>query len=327
MRTRRNVGARLGPGELWALGGALAYALNHVFLNVAVHGHELNYRVGAIVQSLPLLVFAFLMWPSAKRRDPEVISPFATAGVAASVIGNSVLMFVVAAPLLFGAFRAGGVLVTSPVTGTQVLWSALLAAAFLGERFMGRMALGMVVSVVGITVLAIGQSGGAQLSATWWIAIPYAAGAAFCWALGGVLLTYAMRQHVDRYQALAVFSVIGIALINVLLLAQGNMRAYAETPARVYVDLLVAGLFSTAALIGVTTGLSLTTVASTTTLNSLQVALAPLIAWIFVGEQMNGLIGLGILLVLGGVILVQRARVTGEPDETQGGASESDDNV
>lgn len=316
MTSDSDMNARFGRGELWALGGALGYALNHVFLNVAIHGHELDYRIGATVQAIPLLVFALAMWPSARRRDPQVVSPLARWDLAASVIANSVLMFVLAAPLLFAAFRAGGVLVTTPVTGTQVLWSALLATVLLGERFTGRMALGMLVSVAGVTILAIGQSGDAALSPRWWLAVPYAAGAALCWALGGVLLTYAMRHHVDRYQALAVFVVVGIVLINVLLLLTGRMGAYATTPAPVYLSLIGAGVFNTAALAGVTTALSLTTVASATTLNSLQVPLAPLIAWVFVGEQMNGLIGLGILLVLAGVIVVQRARVTFQPDLT-----------
>ena len=37
---------------------------------------------------------------------------------------------------------------------------------------------------------------------------------------------------------------------------------------------------------------------------------APLIAWIFVGERMTWLMGLGILLIMGGVIVMQRARGT-----------------
>lgn len=317
MPTERVPAARFGAGELWALAGAIAYALNHVFLNVAVRGTELNNTVGATVQALPILVFSLAMWPSANRRDPEVVSPMADWKLASSVVANSVLMFVVAVPLLFAAFRHGGVLLTTPVTGTQVLWGALLAAILLREPFTWRMGLGMLVSVGGVTLLAVGQSGDGALSSTWWLAVPYAAGAALCWAIGGVLLTYAMRRHVDRYQALAVFGVIGIALINLMLVTRGEVGVYRQTPPGVLLSLITAGLFNMAALVSLTTALSLTTVASATMLNSLQVPLAPLIAWIVVDEQMNSLIGLGILLVLVGVIVVQRARLAIEPEHIE----------
>jgi drug/metabolite transporter (DMT)-like permease len=62
------------------------------------------------------------------------------------------------------------------------------------------------------------------------------------------------------------------------------------------------------ALVSITTALSLTTVASATTLNSLQIGLAPLFAWLFLGERLTPLMGVAILLIVGGVVLVQRAR-------------------
>ena len=103
-------------------------------------------------------------------------------------------------------------MITSPLAGMQVLWAAALAALLLREPFSRPMAVGMLISVVGVAVLTIGASGGSELSPTWWLAVPYALGAGFCWALAGVLLTYNMRRGVDGFQALAISTLVGVAL-------------------------------------------------------------------------------------------------------------------
>jgi len=209
---------------------------------------------------------------------------------------------------MFESLRKGGVLITSPVLGTQVLFSALLAALLLREPFTRTMALGMVISVVGVFALTAGQSG-ADLSPTWWLAVPFALGTALSWALAGVLLTYTMRRGVDPFQAVAIPTIVGIAVLNGYLLVTGQIGLYGGTSAEILAILLVAGVFSAAALISLTMALKLTTVASATTLNSLQVAIAPVIAWIFLGEDPNLAAAVGILTILAGVIIVQRSKL------------------
>jgi drug/metabolite transporter (DMT)-like permease len=298
----------VGQGELWALGAALAYALYQVFLRVAVWGTEVNNLVGATVQAIPILLLAAGMGWVIKRPRADSVSPLSDWKLIWSLVLNGLLLFVVATPLLFAALREGGVLIASPLSGTQVLWAAGLAALLLREPFTRPMALGMVVSVGGIFVLTAGASGSFELSPTWWKAVPFALGVGFCWALAGVLLTYNLRRGVDGYQALTISTLAGVITINAYLLFTGDMDLYAGTPQGLLLTLLVAGTFSAVALASLTTALDLTTVASATTLNSIQVALGPLIAWVFLGEDMNLVIAAGILLILVGVILVQRER-------------------
>ena len=299
---------RLGRGELWALAAALGYALYQVFLREAVRGIELNDMVGTTIQAIPLLLFSAAMSWFVKRSDKGTTSPWSDWKLIVSLVANGLLLFVVATPLLFAALREGGVLVASPLTGTQVLWAAVLAAILLRERFTGTMALGMIIMVVGIATLTAGSSGSLQLSSTWWRAIPFALGVAFCWAVAGVLITYCMRQDVDRFQVLAIPTMIGLAALNGYLLINGDIGLYASTPLPITLSLLAAGVFSAVALICLTTALNLTTVASATTLNSLQVAIAPLIAWIFLDETLNPVLAFVILLIMVGVIIFQRAR-------------------
>ena len=306
---------RLGQGEFWALGAALAYALYQVFLRVAVRGESLNTMVGATVQAIPLLLFSVAMGWVVKRCDRDTVSPFSDWRLIGTLVANGLLLFVIATPLLFAALRKGGVLITSPLTGTQVIWAAFLAAILLHERFSRVMALGMVVSVIGVAALTLGRSGGADLSSTWWLAVPYALGAALCWALAGVHMAYNMRRGVDRFQVLAIPIVVGVVVLNGYLLFTGDLGLYLSTPLDVHLSLLLAGTFSAVALVCLTMALALTTVASATTLNSLQVALAPLIAWLFLEEELNLVIGIGVLLILVGVMIVQWVRVAGSSSE------------
>jgi len=306
---------QLGKGELWALGAALSYALTNVFTGVAVRGHDLNYMLGVSLRATPVFLFALVMGLGARRRHPDTVSPLSDWRLLAPLVGYGVLTFVVANPLLFAALQEGGILVASPVSGTQVLWGALLAALLLHEPLNRKMVAGMVISITGLLVLTLGRSGDVTLSHGWWLAVPYATGTAFCWALSGVLVTYAMRRGVDRFQSLAIATLTGIVLNNVYLLATSNIGLYVTTSRQLLLNVLIAGLFNTVALVSITSALSLTSVASATTLNSLQVGLAPLIAWMFVGERMTSSMGLGILLIMGGVIAVQRAQGTKDNEQ------------
>jgi len=304
-------GIHLGKGELWALLAALTYALNNVFTGAAVHGHDLNYLVGVTLRALPTLVISCVVGWGLRRRPRPAVSPVGDWRLALALLGNSLLTFVIAGPLQFAALQAGGVVITSPITGTQVLWGALVAAIFLHEALNRRMVLGIVVTILGIAFLAWGKSGGVVLSARWWLAIPYATATALCWSLAGVLITYAMRRGVDRFQALALAVCISLACLNVYLLVSGDIIAYKTTPRQLLLSVFIAGIFGAVALISITSAMAFTSIASANSINSLQVALAPLIAWAFVGEHMNVPMVLGILLILVGVVVVQRARLVG----------------
>ncbi len=311
-----NIQKRLGKGELWALVAALAYALNNIFVRIAVRDYDLNDLMGVSLRATPTFLFSLLMGMGTKRRNPQAVSPFSNWRLAATLIGYGLLTFVVANPLLFAALRVGGVLVASPVTGTQALWAGLIAALFLHEPLNRTMVSGMVTSVAGIALLAVSRSVGAPVSPTvrpsahgeaWWLAVPFALGTALCWALSGVLVTGAMRRGVDRFWALAGATGSGIVALNLYLLLTGDIGVYATTPPMAHVNLLLAGLLNAVALVSITTALSLTSVASATTLNSLQIGVAPLLAWLLLGEQLELLMAMGILLIVIGVIIVQRA--------------------
>jgi len=70
-------------------------------------------------------------------------------------------------------------------------------------------------------------------------------------------------------------------------------------------QLLVSGGLSGVGSFTLFTALALTTVASATTVKSLDVGIATLIAILFLGEVLNWPVGLGILIIVAGVLVVQ----------------------
>jgi len=112
----------------------------------------------------------------------------------------------------------------------------------------------------------------------------------------------AMERGVDRFQVLAISALTGVLGLNACLWLTGDLGVWVQTPPPVLLQVIVAGVLGMAGLLSFTSALSMTTVASANALNSLQVGLAPLIAWLLVGEALNAAMAAGIVLVMGGVI-------------------------
>ncbi|MGD1991736.1 MAG: DMT family transporter [Anaerolineae bacterium] len=309
MSLRGSMNLRPYRGEIWALISAIAYALSTLFLRIAVRDYDLNYLMGVTLRALPTFLFALGAGVRISRSGSDYVSPFVHWALVAMLAGYGVLTFIVGNPLHLAALRAGGVLVATPITGTQALWAAVIAAVFLRQRLSWKMVGGTVVLVAGIALLAVGQSGGEPATDEWWRAVPLATGTALCWSLSGVLITGAMERGVNRFHALAVATGFGIGLLTLYLALSGQIDVYVDTPLTIHAALLTAGLLNAVALVSITTALSLTTVASAVTLNSLQIALAPLFAWVLLAERPNLLMLFGIVTVSGGAMLVQRARL------------------
>jgi len=303
--------SRFGKGEVWALVSAIAYAADNLFASHAVTGNGLDAVMGVVLRALPVMTFAIIMSFFAKKRNPECVSIFSNWKFIVAIFAHGLLTFVIGNTLLFNGFKLGGVLVTTPLLGTNVLWSAIIASVLLHEVLNKRMLSGILVSIAGVFLLRIGQNTNAALPATWLNAVPLALTTAFCWALAGVLITYAMRNNVDRFQALAFSLFCSQILMNIYLATTGKFSLYWTAPKSLIFSVLVAGLFNTVALVSVTTAMQYTSVASAGTVSSLQVAFAPTLAWIFLGEKMNLLYVFSIALILFGVILTQRAKLNG----------------
>jgi drug/metabolite transporter (DMT)-like permease len=312
---KRKARLAVGRGELWALGAALFYALSNVFSGAATRGYSLNPMLGAGMRALPTLFLCLALGWHARRKNPTLTSPLADWRILGALVATGLAVFVTGGTLMFMALQLGGVAVTTPITGTQVLWSAIIAALLLHQPLHRKMVLGMLISVVGVCLLTLGRSGPSTLSPRWWLAVPLATATALSWALSGVFVAYVLRRGVDRFQAMAVSSLVGVVSINAVLWRTGNLHVYSSTPVGALWRLLIAGTLGMTGLLALISALAHTTVASANALNSLQVGLAPLISWIVLGEQMNPRMGTGIALIMIGVIVVQVAKPASGPEK------------
>jgi DME family drug/metabolite transporter len=297
--------SKIGAGEIWAFSSAMAYSLDNVFTAFAVRGEAINFYLGASLRSVPVLIFTLLATIFFRKSKKLTISPFSDIKIILALSAHGILAFFLGNTMFFGALQKGGVLITTPLAGTQVLWAALFAVLLLKELLNWKMVAGMVTTIVGIAILALGKSGGVELAPQWYQAIPLALGTAVCWSLSGVLIAYVQRRGVDRFHALLFALVIGMLFLNGYLIFSGQTGVYLTTSTTLVGNVLLAGLFNMLASIAITTALGLTSVASAATLGSLQVGLAPILAWFFLKEEMNLFIAIGILLILTGVIVVQ----------------------
>jgi drug/metabolite transporter (DMT)-like permease len=297
---------------MWALAGALFYALSNVFSGAATRGYALNPLLGAGMRALPTLFLCLALGWRGRSRKPAPTSPLADWRIFGALVACGLAVFVTGGTLLFMALQLGGVAVTTPITGTQVLWSAVIAALLLHQPLNRKMALGMLISICGVCLLALGRGGTWTLSPRWWLAVPFASATALSWALSGVFVAYVLGRGVDRFQAMAVSSLIGVICINAILWIGGNIGVYSTTPGGVLWGLLIAGALGMAGLLSFISALAQTTVASANALNSLQVGLAPLISWLLMSESMTVGMGLGIALIMVGVVVVQLTKPAGD---------------
>ena len=63
--------------KMWALVAALGYALNHIFLRVALSGYDLHNTVGSTLQAVPTLLLTLVVGWGIRRRDKGHLSPWA----------------------------------------------------------------------------------------------------------------------------------------------------------------------------------------------------------------------------------------------------------
>jgi drug/metabolite transporter (DMT)-like permease len=298
-----------GQGDAWAGVSALSYALTAIFSRVA--SLTADPFVAPAFRLLPVLTIAWIQ-VSHTRQGWRPLNPAATVFIGWRVLLvlflGGTLTTVVGTVGYFFALREGGVLLAQPVLATNILWSALIAAIFLKESLTPKMTVGMLTAVLGVALLAYGQSAGGDVQSSMLRAIPLALIPAVSWASAMNCTRYALTRSVDKYMAIAVSGTWAtVALIGVVFVI-GRGSALWTTGWQTIGVLLLAGLLTAAAQISLAQALSLTTVVSVTTIRGVNPVLAGILAVIFLGEDLNLLVGLGTILTVVGVIYVQLSK-------------------
>lgn len=295
----------IGRGEAWALLAAFSYALTNVVLKWALA--DAPPLFGAAIKTLPMWIISVIVFIGngyLKRLNPRS-KDFIGIDSLLLLILLGFIVYVLGNWAFFEALKVGAVTLTTPIMGTQAIWATLISYIFLKEKINFPMILGMIISLSGVFILTIGNSGGNIMLEGWQKAVPLTFLAALCYSSSGVIKRYLFtRKSLDRWTVNFLEVTAGEILLHIIFLIQGN-NYYSIVPFSTINKFIFAGLFGALAIISITTATSLTQVASATTINSTQTAIAPILAMFLLGEKTNLQVGLGIILIMVGVMIVQ----------------------
>ncbi len=300
---------RLGAGEWLALGAALSFAgTSSVLRGVAISFDPL---AGTIIRLLPLALFSVGMMAVRHKRASRVVAG-REGGVGWRYIGWFAFASLVATPVaylsLFLSLRFSGLLVAVPAYSTQQLFSALLAIPVLGESFSKRLGVGIVLSLLGITLLSYGQQGGVSVSASWPLGMAFGLLTALMWGIRNSLGALLLRRGMEPFTWHGITTTASVAVVALVMAVSGNLQALSIESIADIRTLLLAGVMTALGQYMIFAALKRTTVASASTLKSLDVVFTSLVAVVLLGEVINLSIGLAILLIFAGAIIVQLAK-------------------
>ena len=308
MKTPTGKETKPGRGESWALGSVVGYASANIFDRVAVaHADPLIALMGPVLRGLPsLLLGVFLVW---KNGTLGQVRP----GSEQYVGRRAVLSFVGAGALstlgLFAyyfAVETGGVIITTPVQETYVIWGTLIAWFLLHERFHGFVLLGVCLIFLGLVSLSLGELRGAPISPHWYWAIPLALFTALTYGVSGVLWRDGQLRGAHQSTAILLQFTTSVAVGLAGLAAMGRLGLLVTTPRRAALALLVSGVLSgVIAIYCIFTALRLMEVARVYAFTSLTPIMATLSAHFFLGEYLNLTMLAGVVLISVGVTLTQ----------------------
>ncbi len=301
-------------GEPWALGAVLGYSTANIFDRIAVaHTDPL---IGPLLRGLPSLLLGIIL--VGKNRTLDQLR----AGSPSYVGRRAILSFVWAGTLstlglfvYYFAIRLGGVIVTTPVLETWVLWGTLVAWFSLRERLRGFLLAGWVLIASGLTALILGQLRGQPISPDWYWAVPLAALAAISYGISGVLWRDGQLRGMHQSTAILVHftTSVAVALAGLAVLGRGGVILRASS--RDVLALLTSGVLSgIIAIYCIFTALRLMEVARVYAFFALTPLVATLFAHFFLREYLNLLILAGVLLISVGVGLTQIYRPKGGQD-------------
>ena len=292
-------------GELSALGSAVLWACSTIAMRAE------SGRVPALVLNslrsgfASVAVWLFLIVAGEAYLLSQV--PLSALG---SLLSSVLIGMAVGDSLNIRAMHAIGVARAMPISSTYPLVTALLAVFFLGEPMTPRLALGILVVVGGVALVAfprgvrpVARPAEDVKPASTRVGIAMSLTAAVCWALSAILVKPALGQVEPLIANGIRLPVACLVLIGLSLGTRRQTNPFA-VKRRSLLVLGVTGCFS--ALSGGLWlfGVQLAGAAKASTLSSTAPVFAAPLAALILGERLTLQVGLGILLTIVGVWLV-----------------------
>jgi drug/metabolite transporter (DMT)-like permease len=286
-------------GALCALGSALTWAVTSLLVRTLIP----PFNAVAINAIRSTVSGALLLgWILAARGVSELtaisaasLGLFAASIVAAIAIGDTVF---------FESTRRLGLARGTTISMTYPLFAAAFAAVFLGEPITARVAVGSLLTLVGLVLIVGARRAEGAGEEDRWLWVGGAALAALAWAASVILMKAPLRE-VDPITAQAVRLPIAGAVLFAVPWTRGAVRQLrTAAPALRW---RMAGLSALTAVSSVmfAAGLKYADVAVATVLSSTVPMFAIPLGWLFLGERLSAGPILGALVTVTGIVVLQ----------------------
>jgi drug/metabolite transporter (DMT)-like permease len=291
---------------------AISFAVGNVYDQAATQNiNRPDAWVAASLQSIPVFLYGligFLFFvPKATKSSPVTLYSSPLSSWALFAIAGVITQAGTAA--FFQALietKYQGLSITLPFVQTWELMAIFIAAIFLKEKPAWTVYVGMLIVVVGLAGITLFNATTPPLDApNWWLAIPYGLAAAACWATSSILARSAMRQGVNPFGGLAVQYLFGGVSAFIMVLVQGNLAKFGLTGEVFWYVMggaVINGILATGFL---TFALRVSPAHKVLPINAVYPALATLLGAMFLGNKVEILAFLCMLVVAGGLVFAQ----------------------
>ena len=295
-------------GEFWMVITALGYAASNIFDKIGMSTYGTDGFLGALIKCTPQFVVPLILILLAVDKKQLGERPkvplktyryFVYCGFISSFIGQFFFL---------KAMQVGGVNVAVPTVQIWTLIGAVLGIVFLKEKFHKNIIFGAAIAVAGLVVLSIGQYLGIPVSDQWYLGIIYALITACSWAFSTLFYNKGQKLGGGRSWGMFTQYFSGAIFLLIFMGLTGRYSAFSATPGAIYATFLGSALLSTIATFGLYTAVRFSPMSKILPINTSYPALCAIVAWLFLGESMNILIGGGIILVIIGVTLSQKTK-------------------
>ena len=292
-------------GAAAALGAAALWAITNLLLRaevVKLGGATAN----AWRTAVSTVVFAPLFLVAREPRDLFGIPP----ATLATLLGSVLLSMVIGDILQFTAIRRLGIALAMPIASCYPLFTLLIAAAFLGELLTARAAGGVLLVMVGVTLVAVPPKSldeaerprRRERSADHWAGVGIALASAIC-AAGATTLTRLAVRDLDVLAANALRLPFSAAICFLISTAQRRQPPW-RIERRQFVPLVLAGVVSLGSGLLFLTAVQRAGAAKTATLTAAASLFGLLGAVIFLGERPSPRNVVGTVVAFCGIVLV-----------------------
>jgi DME family drug/metabolite transporter len=287
------LGAALGLGSAvtWAVTSLLVRTLNPHFNSVAVNA------IRTIVGGAILLGWVLIL-------DGGAALTAISAGNLTLLVVSIILAISIGDTVFFESTRRLGLGRGMTIAMSYPLVATALAATFLGETITPRLAVGSLLILSGVALIALSRAGDGTATDGWWVGVGGAVLAAVSWGVSSALLKVPLSD-VEPVTAQAVRLPLAGLLLFATPWSRGAVRALRGSDPGVIARMAVLSALTALSSVMFVGSLKYAGVAVSTVLSSTAPMFAIPLGVIFLGERLSLRPAVGALVTVAGIVVLK----------------------